>query len=130
MTFGHGGNVYEMARVLNCRPTEFVDMSSNINPLGPPPGLLEFLNVYLSKITRLPEIDNQDTIKCVAEFLGLEPDCLLVGNGTTEFIYLMPRALDSKKSLIVGPTYSDYQDALDRNQVPASVFLAGESEGV
>ena len=129
MTFGHGGNIYEVARQYKCRPSDIIDMSSNINPLGPPPGLLEFLNDNLSKITRLPEIDNQDTIKSVAEFLALEPERLLVGNGTTEFIYLIPRALEIKKSLIVGPTYSDYQDALNRNQVPASIFLAGESEG-
>ena len=129
MTFGHGGNIYEVARQYKCRPSDIIDMSSNINPLGPPPGLLDFLNDNLSKITRLPEIDNQDTIKSVAEFLALEPERLLVGNGTTEFIYLIPRALEIKKSLIVGPTYSDYQDALNRNQVPASIFLAGESEG-
>ena len=28
MTFGHGGNIYEMARMLNCRPADIVDMIS------------------------------------------------------------------------------------------------------
>ncbi len=32
MTFGHGGNIYEVARQLNCRPSDIIDMSSNINP--------------------------------------------------------------------------------------------------
>ena len=43
MLGGHGGNIYEMARRLGCTPSEFIDMSSNINPLGPPPGLVNYL---------------------------------------------------------------------------------------
>jgi len=53
MTFGHGGNIYEDARQYKCRPSDIIDMTSNINPLGPPPGLLDFLNDNLSNITRI-----------------------------------------------------------------------------
>jgi threonine-phosphate decarboxylase len=35
MLGGHGGNIYEMARRLGCAQSEVIDMSSNINPLGP-----------------------------------------------------------------------------------------------
>ena len=34
MKRGHGGNIYEIARQINCRPAEIIDVSSNINPLG------------------------------------------------------------------------------------------------
>ena len=66
MTFGHGGNIYEMARLLNCRPTDIVDMSSNINPLGPPPGLLEFLKENMGKIRislKTPEANRKVAVK-------------------------------------------------------------------
>lgn len=43
MIHGHGGNIYEVARQFDCRSSEILDMSSNINPLGPPPGLLQYL---------------------------------------------------------------------------------------
>ena len=33
ITFGHGGNIYEVARQYKCRPSDIIDMSSNINPL-------------------------------------------------------------------------------------------------
>jgi len=36
----HGCNSIELARQLGCSPQEIIDMSSNINPLGPPPGLI------------------------------------------------------------------------------------------
>ena len=129
MTFGHGGNIYEIARLFNCRPADIVDMSSNINPLGPPPGLLEFLKENMGKIIRLPEIDNSETIKYFADYLGIDPERVLAGNGTTQFIYSIPRALDSKRSLIIGPTYSDYQDSLNRNQIPSKILISPESDG-
>jgi histidinol-phosphate/aromatic aminotransferase/cobyric acid decarboxylase-like protein len=37
MIKGHGGDVYELARNLGCEPADIIDMSSNINPLGPVP---------------------------------------------------------------------------------------------
>ena len=127
MTFGHGGNIYEMARLLDCRPTEIIDMSSNINPLGPPAGLLEFLKDNMGKITRLPEIDNRETIKYFADYLDTDPDRLLAGNGTTQFIYSIPRILASKNPVIIGPTYSDYQDSLNRIRIPAKILSSPES---
>ena len=45
MLGGHGGNIYEMARRLGCAQSEVIDMSSNINPLGPPPGLINYLDM-------------------------------------------------------------------------------------
>ena len=128
MTFGHGGNIYEMSRLLDCRPSDIVDMSSNINPLGPPPGLLEFLKENMAKITRLPEIDNRETIKHFADYLDTDPARLLAGNGTTQFIYSISRILASKNSVIIGPTYSDYQDSLNRNRIPAKILSSPESD--
>jgi threonine-phosphate decarboxylase len=129
MTFGHGGNIYETARLFNCRPSDIVDMSSNINPLGPPPGLLEFLKENMGKIVRLPEIDNSETINYFAGYLGINPARVLAGNGTTQFIYSIPRILDSKNALIIGPTYSDYQDSLKRNRIPATILSSLEPNG-
>ena len=50
MIKGHGGNIYDLAERLNCDASEIIDMSSNINPLGPLPGLLEFLKENIGKI--------------------------------------------------------------------------------
>jgi threonine-phosphate decarboxylase len=128
MTLGHGGNIHAVARQMNCRPSDILDMSSNINPLGPPPGLMDFLKENLESITRLPEVDGRQTAEHFAEYLGLESNRLLAGNGTTQFIYSIPRVLKSKKALIVGPTYSDYADACKRNLTASNIFLNRESE--
>jgi len=49
MLKGHGGNSIELARQLGCSPHEIIDMSSNINPLGPPPGLIKYLKKRLAE---------------------------------------------------------------------------------
>ncbi len=53
MIHGHGGNVHGLAERLGCRTGEIVDVSSNINPLGPPPGLMEYLSRHVTDICSL-----------------------------------------------------------------------------
>lgn len=129
MIQGHGGNIYEIARQFNCRPSEILDMSSNINPLGPPPGLLQFLEANLDAITRLPEVDAGLTVKRFGSFIGVDSDRILAGNGTTQFIYALPQMLDTRNALIVGPTYSDYGDACRLQGIPHTFHMADESRG-
>ena len=54
MIQGHGGNVAALAAQLGCRPEAIVDMSSNINPLGSLPGLIDHLRGRIECIRRLP----------------------------------------------------------------------------
>ena len=124
MIHGHGGNIYAVAQQLGCRPEEIVDMSSNINPLGMPPGLEEYLHTHLHRIGALPEPDAAGAKRQMAELLGVARHRIMAGNGTTHFIYAACPALDVQKALIVGPTYSDYADACRMHRVPADHFLA------
>jgi threonine-phosphate decarboxylase len=120
---GHGGNIYAAARDLDCRPDEIVDMSSNINPLGMPPGLLKHLQLCLGRAGVLPEADSRRSIRQMARLLDVDAHRLLAGNGTTQFIYNACLALDSRKVLIVGPTYADYADACRVYHVAPHYFL-------
>ena len=53
MIIGHGGNIHDVAARLGCDPADIIDMSSNINPLGALPGLIEHLKERLGRITVL-----------------------------------------------------------------------------
>jgi threonine-phosphate decarboxylase len=128
MIGGHGGNIYELARRLGCSPADILDLSSNVNPLGPPPGLHEHLARHLEAVSVLPEVDNQGIIRSYAGCLGISPDRMIAGNGTTQFIYSIPGVLGIKSALIVGPTYSDYADACRLQGVACEFFLCAESE--
>ena len=123
MIHGHGGNIYALARQLNCNPADIVDMSSNINPLGMPPGLRDDLGASLDLAGRLPEVDNRAVIESMARLLMANPDHMLAGNGTTQFIYNACPALNTKRVLILGPTYADYADACRMYGIEACYFL-------
>ncbi|UCF95045.1 MAG: aminotransferase class I/II-fold pyridoxal phosphate-dependent enzyme, partial [Desulfobacterales bacterium] len=127
MLSGHGGNIYGLARQLGCAPADIIDMSSNLNPLGPLPGLLDFLREHITAITALPEVNAQTLTAQFAAAHGVAPACVLAGNGTTQFIYAIPRALGSRKALILGPTYADYADACRMHNLHHRFALAEES---
>lgn len=111
MIIGHGGNKKNLAQTLGCTVDEIIDMSSNLNPLGPPETIEKLILDNLIKIRSLPEPDAISMRKGFAKFHGIDPERVVAGNGTTWFIYTIPYALKSKKVLITGPTYSDYKDA-------------------
>ncbi|NLZ18353.1 MAG: aminotransferase class I/II-fold pyridoxal phosphate-dependent enzyme [Desulfobulbaceae bacterium] len=122
MIHGHGGNIFALARELGYRPEELTDMSSNINPLGPVPGLLAHLQVHLPRIQSLPEVDAARACVDLAGLLGLNPAHILAGAGTTQFIYSACSALKSSKVLIVAPTYADYADACRQHGIEPDFF--------
>lgn len=128
MLTGHGGNSIELARHLGCSPQEIIDMSSNINPLGPPPGLTEYLKDRIDAIGTFPEVDSREIIEDFAAHCGIAFNRVLAGNGTTQFIYALPQALGITKALIAGPTYSDYADACRLNKVQTTFVMAEETE--
>ena len=129
MIGGHGGNIFALARRLGCAPEDILDLSSNVNPLGPPPGLREHLAERLDAIAVLPEVDSRDIVERYAARLGLPAERMAAGNGTTQFIYSIPSTLKTRRALIVGPTYSDYADSCRLQGVAPGFLLGSDADG-
>jgi threonine-phosphate decarboxylase len=123
MIKGHGGNIDDLANQLGCCPSKILDMSSNVNFNGPFPGLLDYLRENIDRIVTLPQVDTADPIKSFARHHHLDWKNVMAGNGTTQIIYTIPRALGLKHPLIVSPTYSDYADSCRMNGVAPSFFI-------
>jgi threonine-phosphate decarboxylase len=128
MIRGHGGNIYALAESLGCPVDAIIDMSSNVNPLGPPPDLLEHLGRRMDCIRTLPEVDAGAAVRRFAAHLAIPANQVLAGSGTTQLIYALPRALETRLALIVGPTYADYHDGCRQNQVESAYWLTREGE--
>ena len=123
MLRGHGGNCIELAHQLGCTTQEITDMSSNINPLGPPPGLIRYLKNHIDAVSSFPEVDSRGITGRFAEFYGIDSRRVLAANGTTQIIYAIPQVLEISSALIVGPTYSDYVDACRLQNVKTTFVL-------
>jgi len=128
MIKGHGGNIYSMARAVGCKPEDFIDMSSNTNPIGVMPGLLDYLRENIDAVAVHPEVDSRALVEIFSAHYNIDADCVLAGNGTTQFIYNVPLALRSKKILIIGPTYSDYEDSCKMHNIDYVYAMTSEIE--
>ncbi len=111
MIQGHGGNKQQLADHMGCRVEDIIDMSSNLNPLGPPERIQAFIRENIHLIHALPEPDAAGMARGFAAYHNIDPGCVIAGNGTTFFIYTLPLALGVKKAVILGPAYTDYEDA-------------------
>lgn len=108
----HGGNIWEAGELLGVKPEGLMDFSASINPLGMPEGAKRAVVRAIPVIPPYPDPASNALIRSLSEFHGVNKNELIAGNGSTEFIYLIPRALEPKKALIVEPAFSEYKRAL------------------
>jgi threonine-phosphate decarboxylase len=128
MSFAHGGNVYEIASRLGCSPDAILDYSASINPLGPPPGLTEEFSTYLHRLQHYPDIGNSALLSGLCDFHGVPTSRIVVGNGSTELIYWLPKVLGISKAVVVLPTFSEYRKAFELQGVHMhKLFTAPEA---
>jgi len=97
--------------------------------LGPPRGLKKALDEDYDQILHYPEVRAESLVKKIAEQSGLAPEYLLAGAGSTPQLHLLPRALELKRPVIVGPAFSEYEAALTSAGVSPQYVLAPESAG-
>ncbi|MCL2202440.1 MAG: aminotransferase class I/II-fold pyridoxal phosphate-dependent enzyme [Defluviitaleaceae bacterium] len=102
--YSHGGNaVFEHGN------EGIIDLSANINPLGVPEGVESAIIREFPNINRYP--DNFNTLLCekTAVFEGVKPEWIFFGNGASDIIFRLPRAMKAKKVMVCAPTFADYE---------------------
>lgn len=124
----HGGDVYHLARNLGLDLHELLDFSANINPLGFPPGIVAAVQQVLGEIVHYPDRRCLELRRQLAAYHLLSPEQILMGNGSTELIYLIARALRPRKALIVAPAFSEYEHALRAAQVLVDFHITNEAQ--
>lgn len=108
----HGGNIVEVSRRYRLSKHKIIDFSSNINPLGFPEGVQHLLNTAMNEIRSYPDSNSTELKEEMKRWLGIHDKNVLVGNGSTELIYLIARALRPTCALIPVPTFNEYERSL------------------
>ncbi len=115
----HGGN---------CLKQNIIDFSVNTNPLGLPEGLENIISKNADCILRYPDPSSERLKRKLAALHDVCPGNIVVGNGSIELIYLIPRAFKIKKALIAVPTFSEYEFALKSNGSKPIFFNTSEEK--
>lgn len=109
----HGGNVDEVAARWGV-PPGLADFSVNTHPFGPPREALAAARRAVAEADRYPDPDAACLTGAIAAAHGLPEGSIVAGNGATELIDLLPRALGVRRAVVVAPTYGEYATALAR----------------
>ncbi|MEC0373657.1 pyridoxal phosphate-dependent aminotransferase [Paenibacillus chibensis] len=105
--YGHGGDLESAAEAYG--RSGFLDFSANINPLGPPPGVMERLRESLPSVIRYPDPGHRALKALLGGRLGLQPEQLCIGNGAAECMALILLGLQPRRVGIVEPCFSEYR---------------------
>lgn len=100
----HGGNIYG-------NEIEY-DFSVNLNPLGPPDAVREALAAALNHVEEYPDPEYRELRRELANYRQLAEEQLVLGNGASELIPGIIRALAPKTCMVTAPCYSGYETAL------------------
>lgn len=111
----HGGEVWEAEKKTGLAREEIMDFSSNINPLGFSQKALEAIRNSLGQIPAYPDSTSAALREAiVASFGGITLNNVVVGNGSTELIYLFAETFLEKGdvALMPAPTFGEYENAV------------------
>jgi threonine-phosphate decarboxylase len=110
-TYRHGGIRPEDFSRWDVPRRPVVDFSVNLNPLGPPALIRERWGDLYREIEPYPTVNGDGVARFYQERYGIEPEEFVSANGSTEMIYLLPRALGLRRVVVITPSYHDYSRA-------------------
>ncbi len=90
---------------------DVIDFSANINPLGLSSRAREELTKNYKRILQYPDPEAGALIKKIARYWKIKEENILLGNGSSELIYLILCVFRPGVVVIPAPTFSEYEAA-------------------
>ena len=125
----HGGNLREISRLYHIDEEAIIDFSSSINPLGCPSGVRLLLRKGAALLSSYPDSHCNQFREALAASLGCAPLHIIAGNGSTELIYLIPRAFKPRRALVFSPSFSEYERGLREAGCAVQTIPLQEGDG-
>lgn len=124
----HGGNIHYASEVLGISTDEILDFSANINPLGIPEALEKVLFSHMEALIYYPDPGYGRLRERLSEYVGVSPENVIPGNGSSEIIYLLLKAQKPENILIPAPSFSEYEQAARNAGIPIGYCKLREEE--
>ncbi|MBD0380075.1 threonine-phosphate decarboxylase CobD [Paenibacillus sedimenti] len=110
--FGHGGDLWTAEEAFGRPKEQFLDFSSNMNPLGPPPSVEQILKRQWRELVKYPDPAVRELRSRLACKYDIPIESILVGNGAAELIDLTARVLNPSVTGLARPSFSEYEEAI------------------
>ncbi|MBE7381965.1 MAG: threonine-phosphate decarboxylase [Leptolyngbya sp. SIO1E4] len=129
----HGGNVVWAAQVANCSPSDLLDFSASISPLGPPQSAIAAIQASFNQLASYPSPGYDRLRQALAQHHGVSADWVIPGNGAAELLTWAGRdlaVLDA--TYLITPAFGDYWRSLNAFNaiiVPCRLPLAAAEAG-
>lgn len=124
---GHGGEIFALSEE---ERAQLIDFSVNINPLGlSPRGRAAVLSDFEREAGRYPDSECRELKQAVRAHYGVREESVTCGNGATELMYALVRALRPSAVYVPAPSFSEYRFAAEAASVPVHSFLLDRDRG-
>lgn len=109
--YRHGGNPKSDLLRFGLPNRSILDFSVNLNSLGPPAIIKNQWMHLFRAVEAYPSVAGDGISNFYQNRFDLGPENILAANGSTEMIYLVPRALQLRNAAIFTPSFHDYTRA-------------------
>lgn len=108
----HGSDIEKICEYYNLKKEDIVNFGANVNPLGLPARVKEKLAASLDLFSSYPDREYTALRSVISDYCSIPADYILPGSGSSELIALLIEVRAPKRTLILGPTYSEYSREL------------------
>ena len=105
----HGSDIEKISACYHIKKEAIVNFAGNVNPLGLPASVKEAVATHADLFSSYPDREYLSLRNVLSNYCDVPADYILPGNGSSELIALLIEARAPKHTLILGPTYSEYE---------------------
>jgi threonine-phosphate decarboxylase len=109
-------------------PADLLDFSASINPLGFSARVKTVLKQHAAAILHYPDQEAHDFVQELSRYHRIPAENILAGNGSTELIFILPKVLKMKRTLLVVPTFSEYESSIRQAGGNVSYYRTTEKD--
>lgn len=112
----HGGDGARIAAMHGVDVANTIDFSVNVNPLGPPASVIDFLCDAAEMLASIPAYPDREAYvfkDAISKRYGIPQASIVVGNGSAALLDAALRATPPCTCLVPVPAFSEYRHAIE-----------------
>ena len=114
MSINHGANLYDLSEKYGFSKDDFLDFSSNINPLGASNLAKQKVLDNINQVSIYPDPNYISLKEAISSYCNCLNENIILGSGATELISAFIETINPTNALLLSPAYSEYEKELSK----------------